>query len=113
MSCSHYAGLVLALWVSGRRVEARAIGGFVPDCIVLFRRLIADPRVPARRKAALACLVAYLVSPIDLIPDFLPGIGQLDDAIAVAIVLRYVLRSGGASLLEEHWPGPTEFAAHA
>jgi uncharacterized membrane protein YkvA (DUF1232 family) len=101
-----YAAFVLLLLLAGRRVEARAVAGFVPDCVVLFRRLIADPAVPRRRKLVLAGMVVYLASPIDLVPDFLPGIGQLDDAILVALVLRYVLRAGGGGLLSEHWPGP-------
>jgi uncharacterized membrane protein YkvA (DUF1232 family) len=101
-----YAGFVLLLLVAGRRVQARAVAGFVPDCLVLFRRLIADPAVPRRRKLVLAAMVVYLASPIDLVPDFLPGIGHLDDAILVALVLRYVLRAGGGELLSEHWRGP-------
>jgi uncharacterized membrane protein YkvA (DUF1232 family) len=73
---------------------------------VLGRRLLADPRVPRRRKVVLLVLSAYLLSPIDLVPDFLPGIGQLDDAVVAAVALRYVLRGGGQDLLREHWPGP-------
>jgi uncharacterized membrane protein YkvA (DUF1232 family) len=101
-----YTALVVVLLVAGRSTQARALAGFIPDCIVLFRRLLGDPRVPRRRKLALVVLIAYLANPIDLVPDFFPGIGQLDDALAVALVLRYVLRSGGADLLREHWPGP-------
>lgn len=98
--------LVAALLLSGRRTDARALAGFVPDCVVFVKRLLADPAVPRRRKVALALLIVYLASPIDLIPDFLPGIGQLDDALAVALVLRYVFRGGGRELLRERWPGP-------
>ncbi len=101
-----YAAGVLALVVAGRRTDARAVAGFVPDCVVLFRRLLADPRVPRRRKALLAALIAYLAMPLDLIPDFIPVAGQLDDAILVALVLRGLLRGAGEPLLEEHWPGP-------
>ena len=101
-----YAGAVVALVAVGRRGDARALARFIPDCVVLVRRLLADPRVPRRRKALLALLIGYLVLPIDLVPDFIPVAGQLDDAIVVAIVLRAVLRSGGESLLREHWPGP-------
>jgi len=101
-----YALLVVALLVAGRRSDARAVAGFVPDCVVFVKRLLADPEVPRRRKVALALLVAYLVSPIDLVPDFFPGIGQLDDALAVVLVLRYVFRGGGRELLRESWPGP-------
>jgi uncharacterized membrane protein YkvA (DUF1232 family) len=90
----------------GRRTDARALAGFIPDCLVLVKRLLADPRVPRRRKLLLVLLVAYLAMPIDLVPDFIPVAGQLDDAIVVALVLRAVLRSGGEELLREHWSGP-------
>lgn len=101
-----YVGAVVALMVAGRRTDARALATFIPDCVRLVRRLLADERVPRRRKVLLGLLVVYLASPIDLIPDFVPVAGQLDDAILVVLVLRLVLRSGGQQLLEEHWPGP-------
>jgi uncharacterized membrane protein YkvA (DUF1232 family) len=100
-----YAALVVALVVAGRREDARAVAGFVPDCVVLFRRLLGDPRVPRRHKLALAALVGYLALPFDLVPDFIPVAGQLDDALVVALALRMVLR-GREELLREHWPGP-------
>jgi len=96
-------GLLIAL---GRRTDARALAGFIPDCIVLVKRLLGDPRVPRRRKALLVLLTGYLALPFDLVPDFIPVAGQLDDAIVVALVLRGALRSGGEDLLREHWPGP-------
>jgi uncharacterized membrane protein YkvA (DUF1232 family) len=71
--------------------------------------------VPRRRKLLLVLLVAYLAMPIDLVPDFIPVAGQLDDVILVALVLRAVLRSGGEELLREHWTGPPrsfEFVRH-
>jgi uncharacterized membrane protein YkvA (DUF1232 family) len=68
--------------------------------------LLRDPRVPRRRKMLLALLVGYLVVPFDLVPDFIPVAGQLDDAIIVAVVLRLVLRTGGPGLVREIWPGP-------
>jgi uncharacterized membrane protein YkvA (DUF1232 family) len=101
-----YATIVLALVVAGRREEARALARFVPDCAALAGRLLRDPRVARRHKLALALLVAYLASPIDLVPDFIPVAGQLDDAILVWLVLRAIRRSeGGAELVREHWPG--------
>jgi uncharacterized membrane protein YkvA (DUF1232 family) len=103
-----YVALVLALTFAGRRGDARALAGFIPDCLVLFKRLLADPRVPRRRKALLAGLIAYLAMPIDLVPDFIPVAGQLDDAILVVMVLRAVLRGSGEALLREHWPGPEQ-----
>jgi len=101
-----YATFVVALLVLGRRTAARALAGFIPDCLVLLRRLLADPGVPRRRKAILIALVGYLAMPIDVVPDFIPVAGQLDDAIIAAVALRYALRAGGPALLREHWPGP-------
>src|ERR671932_2011460 len=103
--------IALVLVLAGRRTEARAMAGFIPDCVVLFRRLLADPRVPARRKLALAAAIGYLALPFDLVPDFIPVAGQIDDAIVVALALRYVLRGGGPRLVAEHWPGPRESLA--
>jgi uncharacterized membrane protein YkvA (DUF1232 family) len=101
-----YAALVVALLVLGRRTQARALAGFIPDCVVLLKRLLADPRVPRRRKAILVLLVGYLLMPVDLVPDFIPVAGQLDDAIVAGLALRAVLRGGGPELVREHWPGP-------
>jgi uncharacterized membrane protein YkvA (DUF1232 family) len=101
-----YAGFVLALLAAGRRTDARAWAGFIPDCLVLFRRLIGDPRVPRARKLLLGALLLYLAMPLDLVPDFIPIAGQLDDAIIVAAALRSVLRGAGDAPVREHWPGP-------
>jgi uncharacterized membrane protein YkvA (DUF1232 family) len=101
-----YALLVLGLVIAGRRTDARAIAGFIPDCMVLIKRLLSDPRVPRRRKLLLWLVIAYLAMPIDIVPDFIPVVGQLDDAIVVALVLRTLLRGAGESALHEHWPGP-------
>jgi uncharacterized membrane protein YkvA (DUF1232 family) len=102
-----YAALIAALLLAGRRQEARASARFIPDCLILFRRLLGDDRVPRRRKILVGALIGYLAMPFDLVPDFIPIAGQFDDAIIVALVLRTVLRSGGPDLLREHWPGPT------
>jgi uncharacterized membrane protein YkvA (DUF1232 family) len=103
-----YLGLVLALVVVGRSTDARAVAGFVPDCLVLCRRLLADTRVPRRHKALLAGLLGYLASPLDLIPDFIPVIGQLDDVLIAAVVLRTVRRGVRRSIVRQHWPGPPQ-----
>jgi uncharacterized membrane protein YkvA (DUF1232 family) len=103
---SVYVSFVLVLLVLGRRDDARAVVRFVPDCVVLFRRLLADPRVRRRDKVLLAALVPYLLLPFDLVPDFIPVAGQLDDAVLVALVLRRVLRGAGREVVEQHWPGP-------
>jgi uncharacterized membrane protein YkvA (DUF1232 family) len=101
-----YAAGVIALLLSGRRDDARALAGFVPDCVVLLSRLRNDPCVPRRRSLVLVALVAYLSSPIDLVPDFLPVIGYLDDALIVALALRWITRDCARSQIAAHWPGP-------
>jgi uncharacterized membrane protein YkvA (DUF1232 family) len=101
-----YAGLVALLVGVGRKADAGALARFVPDCIVLFRRLLSDPRISRRRKLVLLALVAYLAVPLDLIPDFIPIAGQLDDAIIAGLVLRTVLRAAGTDVIRDHWPGP-------
>jgi uncharacterized membrane protein YkvA (DUF1232 family) len=97
---------VVVLLVGGRREQARALAGFIPDCLVLVGRLLRDPRVPRRHKLLLVALAGYLALPFDLVPDFIPIAGQLDDVIVVALVLRSVLHGVGETLVREHWPGP-------
>jgi uncharacterized membrane protein YkvA (DUF1232 family) len=101
-----YALVVLAFVLAGKRHDARAIAEFVPDCVVLFTRLLRDKRLPRRHKLLVAALIPYLAMPFDLIPDFIPVAGQLDDAILVALVLRRVVRHD-RDLVREHWPGPS------
>ena len=103
-----WAGLVVWLVATGRRADARALATFIPDCVVLVTRLTRDARVPRRRKLLLLGLVGYLSLPIDLVPDFVPVAGQLDDVLIVALVLRHVVKAGGEELLRELWPGPQE-----
>lgn len=101
-----YAAFVASLLALGRREDARALAGFVPDCAVLVSRLLRDPRVPRRRKLLLVGLLAYLALPFDLVPDFIPVAGQLDDVIVATLVMRAVLRGGGETAVRDHWPGP-------
>ena len=89
-----------------RRQRLRAIAGFVPDCAVLFARLARDRRLARRRRLFVAALGAYLASPIDLVPDFVPVLGYLDDAAIVALVLRAVVRRSGPAVVRDRWPGP-------
>ena len=101
-----YVGLIVALVVGARQWDVRMIARLVPYCAILFKRLLADSRVPRRWKLWSAFALVYLAVPFDLVPDFIPVLGQLDDAIIVALVLRGLLRSAGPLLLREHWPGP-------
>ncbi len=102
---------ILALVAAGRGSQAAALARFIPDCLVLLKRLLGDSRVPRRRKALLVLLVAYLLSPIDLVPDFIPVAGQLDDALVAGLALRLALRGAPPGLIEELWPGPAESLA--
>jgi len=106
-----YAAFVVWLVLVGRRKDARALATFIPDCIVFVGRLARDPRVPRRRKLLLLALGGYLALPFDLVPDFIPVAGQLDDAIVVAFVVRTFVKSGGEDLIRELWPGPTKSLA--
>jgi len=106
-----YTSFLAWLVIRGRHEDARALATFIPDCIVLVTRLARDPRVPRRRKVLLIALVAYLALPFDLVPDFIPVAGQLDDAIIVALVLRHFVRAGGEPMIRELWPGPGQSLA--
>jgi uncharacterized membrane protein YkvA (DUF1232 family) len=102
-----YAALIAALVVGARQWDIRVIARLVPYCAILFKRLLRDPRVSTGWKVASVFALLYLAMPFDLVPDFIPIAGQLDDAILVALVLRGLLRSAGPRLLRQHWPGPT------
>ena len=78
---------------------------FLPDCVTTVRRLRKDPRVPRRAKLAVGLAGLWVLSPIDLIPEFLPVIGPLDDVVVVALALRYAARQVPAEVLFEAWPG--------
>jgi uncharacterized membrane protein YkvA (DUF1232 family) len=101
-----YGIFVGVLALAGRSADARAVAGFVPDCIVLFKRLLGDSRMPRRYRAMVVAMLGYLAPPFDLTPDFIPVAGQLDDAVVVVLTLRAILRCGGLEMIEEHWPGP-------
>ncbi len=103
-----WAAAVASLALAGRRGDAAALVRFIPDCVVLIRRLLSDRRVSRRRKLILLPLLAYLASPIDQVPDFVPVAGQLDDAIVVGLALRGLLGGADLTLLRELWPGPSE-----
>ena len=96
---------IVGLVMAGRRSAARELATLVPNLVLLFRGLLRDPRVPRGSKALLWFAVVWVVSPIDLIPEFIPIAGPLDDAIVAALVLRHVLRTSGPDVVGEHWRG--------
>jgi len=104
-----YAVLLVLLAFYARKhpetVGMREALRLLPDLLTLLRRLTSDRTLPRGIRVRLVLLLAYLASPIDLVPDFLPVIGYADDVIIVALVLRSVIRTAGSGPLERHWPG--------
>ena len=100
-----WLALVLVLVMFGRRALARELALLVPNLTRLFAGLARDPRVPLRAKVVLGVTVLYLAMPIDLVPDFIPIAGSLDDAVVAALALRFVVRASSPELVAEHWPG--------
>ncbi|HWL35859.1 MAG TPA: YkvA family protein [Frankiaceae bacterium] len=84
---------------------AREVAQFIPDVARLFRDVSRDPRVPKRVKYEVGAAAAYLVLPIDVIPDFIPGLGQLDDVAIIGWAVRRLLMGAGENILKEHWHG--------
>lgn len=100
-----YATFVLVLVATGRRGGAREAARLLPNLVRLFHGLLRDPQVPWHAKALLGGGLVYLASPIDLVPDFIPVAGQLDDAILAALLLGYVARASGREAVLRHWHG--------
>lgn len=88
-----------------RQIRLKEYALLAPRLARLVFRLMRDPRVPARSKAALVLLTGYLVSPIDVVPDFIPGIGQLDDLVIAAFALDQILNRVPEHVVLEHWDG--------
>lgn len=97
--------LVLVLVLAGRRTLARELATLVPNLTRLFAGLLRDPRVPMRAKVVLGAAGLYLAMPLDLVPDFIPIAGALDDAIVAAFALRYVIATTAPDIVAEHWHG--------
>ncbi|MEV4706533.1 DUF1232 domain-containing protein [Actinoplanes sp. NPDC049316] len=103
---------LLASWalliVLARRLPPgllRDLAAFIPDCVTTVRRLRKDPRVPRRARIAIVLAGVWVASPIDLIPEFIPVIGPLDDIVVVALALRYAGRQVPRDVLLSAWPG--------
>jgi uncharacterized membrane protein YkvA (DUF1232 family) len=109
------AAVALALWVLSwvvlvlfaRRLPPgllRDAAEFLPACVTTARRLRRHHAVPRRAKVALLVAIVWVLSPIDLLPEFLPVIGPLDDVVAVVLLLRYAARAVPREVLLEAWP---------
>jgi uncharacterized membrane protein YkvA (DUF1232 family) len=97
--------LLVALAARLPQGPLRDLAAFLPACVTMARRLRRDPRVPRRAKLAVAFAGLWVLSPVDLIPEFLPVIGPLDDVVVVALALRYAARRVPREVLLEAWPG--------
>ncbi|RFA15520.1 hypothetical protein B7R22_06745 [Subtercola boreus] len=101
--------LVAILWAEQRkhpeRASLRDLLRLAPDVVRLLKRLASDRAVPRGVRIWLIVLLIYLISPIDLIPDFIPVLGYADDALIVAIALRFATRKAGSAAIQRHWPG--------
>ena len=104
-----WIAMVTALCFLARREQdptrLRDVLRLVPDVLRLLRRLAADPDLPRGVRWRLGVLVGYLLLPIDLIPDFIPIVGYADDAVVVALGLRWVVEAAGPDALDQHWTG--------
>jgi uncharacterized membrane protein YkvA (DUF1232 family) len=105
-------GLVVISWalliLAARRLPPgilRDLAAFIPDCVTTVRRLRRDPRVPRSARIAIVLAGLWVASPIDLIPEFIPVIGPLDDIVVVALALRYAGRRVPREVLLDAWPG--------
>ena len=104
-----WALLVVVLWVvRPRDVRAGELVRVVPDVLRLVRDLLADRTVAVRVRISLVFLLAWLVNPVDLIPEFIPVLGPLDDVVVTVIVLRYARRQLGEDDLRRRWRGTPE-----
>jgi uncharacterized membrane protein YkvA (DUF1232 family) len=97
--------LVVVLARTGRRALARELIAFIPNVIRLFRDVLRDDRVPLGSKALVLFGAAWLASPIDLVPEFVPVVGPLDDVVVAVFVLRHLVKRAGPSVVREHWRG--------
>jgi uncharacterized membrane protein YkvA (DUF1232 family) len=104
-----WLALLAVLWRSRPdEMRVRDALRLLPDVVRLLRRLAGDTDLPRGVRVRLWLLLAYLASPIDLVPDFIPVIGYADDAVVVAVALRSVARRAGGAALDRHWPGTPE-----
>lgn len=104
-----WLALLMLFWLlRPKGASVRDITAVIPDLLRLLRSLIGDGSVPADVRIVLVGLLAWIVSPIDLIPEFIPGLGPLDDVIVAVVALRYVRRRVGIDELRHRWTGSDE-----
>lgn len=90
---------------SPRKTELKEYALLLPRLLRLVWNLARDPRVPARSKALLFMVGGYIASPVDVLPDFIPGVGQLDDLVMIAFVLDRIINRVPPEVVAEHWTG--------
>jgi uncharacterized membrane protein YkvA (DUF1232 family) len=108
-----WSGVAVAIWVVaivvlflvGRRLAARELATLLPNLVRMCRTLLRDPRVPRGSKVLVGFAVLWFISPIDLVPEFIPVLGPLDDAILAALVVRHLVKRAGREVVAEAWPG--------
>ena len=101
-----WLALLAVFWLARPRdVPVRQVLGVVPDLVRLLRGLVTDPASPWDVRLALVLLLLWILSPIDLIPEFIPGLGPLDDVIVAIVALRYTRRRLGSEALRLRWTG--------
>ena len=92
----------------GGKVGLRDAVRLLPDAVGLVRRLATDRTMPRSARWPVLLLVGYLAVPIDVIPDFVPVVGYVDDLMLVSVVLRRLIQQAGPDKIAEHWPGSPE-----
>ena len=88
------------------RVKEAALA--LPNLVKLMARLIRDPRVPARSKALAGAALAYIASPIDVVPDLIPVLGKSDDVFIAIFAVHHLVRTAGEDVVVEHWDGAAD-----
>lgn len=98
--------LLVIFWaLRPKGVSVREILGVVPDVLRLLRSVIGDRSAPLDVRLVLVGLLAWILSPIDLIPEFVPVLGPLDDVVVAVVAMRYVRRRIGVDDLRRRWAG--------
>lgn len=104
-----WAVLLLLFWaLRPKNVSVRDLLGLVPDAVRLLRSIIGDKGAPPDVRLVLVGLLAWILSPIDLIPEFIPVLGPIDDVVVAVVAMRYVRRRVGVEDLRRRWTGTPE-----